>query len=257
MYHDVVEPQHADSSGFPGKGPARYKLDWPLFERHLEVIDAAGKSPRSVIALMASNRRDERWPLLLTFDDGGASAERIGTVLGDAGWVGHFFITADRIGTPGFLDEGGVERLARMGHVVGTHSCSHHVPFSQLSEEQLLEEWSRSIDVLREIVGQPIDVGSVPGGYLSRRVATTAARSGLKVLFTSEPIAHNRELDGCLLLGRYAVLAETSPEAVRRLVQGEIPPRVRQLISWKVRGAAKAVLGDRYRALRSRVLEGA
>jgi peptidoglycan/xylan/chitin deacetylase (PgdA/CDA1 family) len=257
MYHDVVEPQQADSSGFPGKGPARYKLDWPLFERHLEVIDAAGKSPGSVTALMALNRQHEPWPLLLTFDDGGASAERIGSVLNDAGWVGHFFITADRIGTPGFLDEAGVERLAQAGHVVGTHSCSHHVPFSQLSEEQLLEEWSRSIDVLGAIAGQPIDVGSVPGGYLSRRVARTAAHSGMKALFTSEPVARSRELDDCLLLGRYAVLTETTPEAVRRLVQGELAPRVRQLISWRARGAAKAVLGDGYRALRSRVLEGA
>jgi peptidoglycan/xylan/chitin deacetylase (PgdA/CDA1 family) len=255
MYHDVVDPGRPDSSGFPGKGPARYKLDWPLFERHLEVIATARKSPRSVMELAASDPPRDNWPLLLTFDDGGASAERIGSVLSAAGWVGHFFVTVDRLGTPGFLDEGGVERLAQMGHVVGTHSCSHHVPFSELSEEQLLEEWGRSIDVLGAIVGQPIDVGSVPGGYLSRRVAKTAAQSGLKALFTSEPVAHSRELDDCLLLGRYAVLTETPPEAVRRLAQGEIAPRVRQLISWKARGAAKAVLGDGYRGLRSRVLE--
>jgi peptidoglycan/xylan/chitin deacetylase (PgdA/CDA1 family) len=257
MYHDVIEPGRPDSSGFPGKGPARYKLDWPLFERHLEVVAQAGKSPRGVMELAASDSPRDDWPLLLTFDDGGASAERIGSVLRDAEWVGHFFITTERIGTPGFLDESGVARLAQMGHVVGTHSCSHHVPFSELSAEQLFEEWSHSIDVLRTIVGQPILVGSVPGGYLSRRVAGTAARSGLKALFTSEPVARSRELDGCLLLGRYAVLTETTPEAVRRLIQAEVAPRVRQLVSWKARGAAKAVLGDGYRALRSRVLERA
>jgi peptidoglycan/xylan/chitin deacetylase (PgdA/CDA1 family) len=257
MYHDVVDPGRPDSSGFPGKGPAQYKLDWPLFERHLEVIAAAGKSPRGVMELAASDPPRDDWPLLLTFDDGGASAERIGSVLRDAECVGHFFITTERIGTPGFLDEGGVAGLAQMGHVIGTHSCSHHVPFSELSEEQLLEEWSRSIDVLTTIVGQPIVVGSVPGGYLSRRVARTAARSGLKALFTSEPVARSRELDGCLQLGRYAILAGTTPETVARLVRGSIAPRVRQLISWKVRGAAKAVLGDGYRTLRSRVLERA
>jgi peptidoglycan/xylan/chitin deacetylase (PgdA/CDA1 family) len=207
--------------------------------------------------LAASDSPRDDWPLLLTFDDGGASAERIGSVLSAAGWLGHFFVTVDRLGTPGFLDAAGVERLAGMGHVVGTHSCSHHVPFSALSEEQLLEEWRRSIDVLAEIVGEPVVVGSVPGGYVSGRVARTAARSGLKALFTSEPVAGTRELDGCLLLGRYAVLAGATPEAVARLARGSIAPRVRQLISWKVRGAAKAMLGDSYRTLRSRVLERA
>jgi peptidoglycan/xylan/chitin deacetylase (PgdA/CDA1 family) len=257
MYHDVVDPGRPDSSGFPGKGPARYKLDWPLFERHLEFIAAAGKSPRGVTELAASDPPRDDWPLLLTFDDGGASAERVGSVLSANGWVGHFFVTVDRLGTQGFLDAAGVERVARMGHVIGTHSCSHHVPFSALSEEQLLDEWRRSVHALTEIVGETIVVGSVPGGYLSRRVFETAARSGLRALFTSEPVARSRELDGCLLLGRYAVLAETTPEAVRRLVNAELAPRARQLISWKARGAAKAVLGDGYRTLRSRVLERA
>jgi peptidoglycan/xylan/chitin deacetylase (PgdA/CDA1 family) len=257
MYHDVVDPGRPDSSGFPGIVPARYKLDWPLFERHLEVITAAGKSPRGVMEFAASDPPRDDWPLLLTFDDGGTSAERIGSVLSAAGWVGHFFVTVDRLGTPGFLDAAGVERLARMGHMVGTHSCSHHVPFSALSEEQLLDEWRRSIDALAEIVGEAVVVGSVPGGYLSARVARTAARSGLEALFTSEPIAASREVEGCLLLGRYAILAGTTPETVARLVRGAIAPRVRQLVSWKVRGAAKAVLGDSYRTLRSRVLERA
>jgi peptidoglycan/xylan/chitin deacetylase (PgdA/CDA1 family) len=257
MYHDVVEPQQVDSSGFPGKGPARYKLDWPLFERHLEVIAATGTKPLAVRELVASNGERGGWPLLLTFDDGGVSAERIGGALADAGWVGHFFVTVDRIGTAGFLDADGIDRLARMGHVVGTHSCSHHVPFSALSEEQLLEEWRRSIAVLAEIVGEPVVAGSVPGGYLSAGVARTAARSGLEALFTSEPVAASREVEGCLLLGRYAILAGTTPETVARLVRGAIGPRVRQLVSWKVRGAAKAVLGDGYRGLRSRVLERA
>lgn len=256
MYHDVVEPGSPDSSGFPGGGPARYKLEWPLFERHLEVIAAARKSPRSVTELAASGRSREDWPLLLTFDDGGASAERIGSVLSEAGWVGHFFVTVDRLGTPGFLDASGVERLARTGHVIGTHSCTHHVPFSELSEDQLLDEWRRSIEVLGEIVGTNVAVGSVPGGYLSPRVAETAARSGLEALFTSEPIAASQEQNGCLLLGRYTVLAGTTPEAVGSLVRGEVAPRVRQLVSWKLRGAAKGVLGERYRTLRSRVLEG-
>jgi peptidoglycan/xylan/chitin deacetylase (PgdA/CDA1 family) len=257
MYHDVVERGSPDSSGFPGGGPARYKLDWPLFRRHLDAIAAAGRKPGSVMEIAGSGRAPRPWPLLLTFDDGGASAEHIGAALEDAGWIGHFFITVDRIGETGFLHESGVRRLARMGHVIGTHSCSHYVPFDRLPEDRLLEEWRRSIAVLSEIVGIPIVVGSVPGGYFSPRVGRTAAVSGIKALFTSEPVARTRQLDGCLQLGRYAVLAETSPSTVAQLAREEIGPRLRQLASWKARGVAKAVLGDSYRSLRSRLLENA
>jgi peptidoglycan/xylan/chitin deacetylase (PgdA/CDA1 family) len=254
MYHDV-EPGSADASGFTGKGPARYKLDPDLFRAHLDAIAAAGGRPGSVLALETSERRGRRWPVLLTFDDGGASAEEIGEALSALGWTGHFFITVDFLGRPGFLDDSGVRRLAHMGHVIGTHSCSHHVPFNGLSEDRLLEEWRRSVSVLTEIVGSPVVVGSVPGGYSSRQVELSAARSGLRALFTSEPVASGRRVEGCLVFGRYAILSGTSSVAVERLVRGEVAPRLRQLASWKVRGLAKIVLGDRYRALRTRLLE--
>ena len=255
MYHDVVEPGSPDSSGFPGKGPARYKLDWDLFRAHLDAIAGAGARPASVLDMDAARRPRRQWPLILTFDDGGASAEQIGDALSGAGWIGHFFITVDFLGRPGFLDRAGVRRLAQMGHVIGTHSCSHHVPFNRLSEERLLEEWRRSVSVLSEIVGSAVVVGSVPGGYSSRRVERTAARSGLQALFTSLPVASCRRVEGCLVLGRYAILSGTSRVTVERLVRGEAGPRFRQLFSWRAKGLAKLVLGDRYRSLRTRLLE--
>jgi Polysaccharide deacetylase len=254
MYHDVVEAGSADSSGFTGKGPARYKLDWELFRSHLDAMAAAGGRPEDVLGIRAAGR-SRRWPLLLTFDDGGASAEQIGEVLSAKGFTGHFFVSTDFLGQPGFLDEAGVRELAEMGHVIGTHSCSHHVPFSGLSEDRLLDEWRRSLAALTEIVGNAVVVGSVPGGYSSRRVELAAAHSGLQALFTSQPVASVRRVDGCLVLGRYAILSGTGSEAVERLVRGDAVPRLRQLVSWKARGLAKLVLGDRYRALRTRLLE--
>ncbi|HMJ00422.1 MAG TPA: polysaccharide deacetylase family protein [Gaiellaceae bacterium] len=255
MYHDVVEQESVDASGFPGGGPARYKLDWTLFDRHLGAIAAVGGKPASVVDFRDLGRRVTPWPLFLTFDDGGASAARIGDALTRMGWVGHFFIPVDYIGKPGFLDEAGTSRLAQMGHVIGTHSCSHPIPLSSLSEEQLLEEWGRSVNVLSEIIGSTVVSGSVPGGYCSRRVARTAALSGVKALFTSEPVRAVQQVEGCLLLGRYAILAGTPPELAVRLVRGELAPRFRQLASWRAKGVAKAVLGDSYRSLRTFLLD--
>jgi hypothetical protein len=260
MYHDVVEPGGADSSGFPGRAPGRYKLDRPLFERHLAAIAAAGRSPNSV-AEMRRGKRERRSshtrPLFLTFDDGGASSLRIGELLAHAGWVGHFFIPVDFIGRPGFLDQTGIAALSRMGHVIGSHSCSHPVPMMRLPEEPLQEEWRRSIAVLSEIVGAAVFTGSVPGGYWSKRVVRAAAGCGVEVLFTSDPVVSIRESEGCLLLGRYALLAGTSAETAARLARGELVPRLRQLASWKAKAVAKTLGGDTYRRLRTILLERA
>ena len=255
MYHDVVERDSVDSSGFPGGGPARYKLDWGLFDRHLQALAAAGAAPASVADFPNPARSVAPWPLFLTFDDGGASAAQIGDALTKRGWVGHFFIPVDFVGRPSFLDEAGICRLARMGHVIGTHSSTHPIPLSRLSDEQLLEEWGRSLEVLSEMIGDVVVSGSIPGGYFSRRVARAAALSGVKTLFTSEPVRAVRQVDGCLLLGRYAILAGTPPETAVRLARGELAPRLRQLASWRVKGVAKDVLGDHYRSLRSFLLE--
>jgi peptidoglycan/xylan/chitin deacetylase (PgdA/CDA1 family) len=260
MYHDVVEPRDSGSSGFRGQSPNRYKLDRPLFERHLAAIAAAGRAPSSVADLRAGARQQRSSkprPLYITFDDGGASAARVGELLAGAGWVGHFFIPVDFIGRPGFLDRDGVAALSGMGHVIGSHSCSHQVPMARLPEERLREEWRRSVDVLSEIIGSEVFSASVPGGYWSKRVVRSAAASGIEVLFTSDPVVSIRNSDECLLVGRYAILDGTSAETAVRLVRGELGARRRQLASWIARAVAKAVLGDAYRSLRVAWLERA
>src|ERR1700674_256914 len=89
MYHDVVENGKYSASGFAGAGADLYKLDRQEFARHLEVI-------QRVIG-----RRE----VSLTFDDGGVSAyETVAGMLEQHSRRGHFFITTDWIGRPGFLN---------------------------------------------------------------------------------------------------------------------------------------------------------
>jgi len=258
MYHDVVELDRADGSGFRGHGPARYKLDPGDFERHLAAIAAiaaTGRAPGSALELLAPQDRASVSRLFLTFDDGGASAAEIGASLARRGWIGHFFVTTDFIGKPGFLDVAAIAELARAGHVICTHSCSHPIPMSQLPDDVLMDEWRRSIGVLSDITGTAVVIGSVPGGYSSRRVVRAAAAAGLQVLFTSEPVTASQRVDGCLVLGRYAILAGTAPETAAALAAGKPLARLGQYVSWKTKGAAKAVLGDSYRRLRTAMLE--
>ena len=253
MYHDVVESDRRGSN----RVRSRYELERPLFERHLAAIAAAGRSATSVAELRPGTDGPSPVdpPLYLTFDDGDASALPVGELLTRAGWVGHFFIPVDFIGRPGYLDNEGIVALAAMGHVIGSHSCSHTVPMTRLPEERLLEEWGRSVEVLSEIVGSPVFCGSVPGGYWSEPVAEAAAHSGIDVLFTSDPTTTIREQDGALLLGRYMVLAGMPEGTAASLARGALLPRIRQAASWKSKAAAKAVLGDNYRRVRTFLLE--
>lgn len=136
MYHDVVE-RRVDESGFPGAGPARYKLSRAAFAAQLDAIAAATAAPP--LSLETLPARGGGWAL--TFDDGGASALPVGEALAERGWTAHFFVTTDRLGTAGFLRPDGVRALGGMGHVIGSHSRTHPARMSALTPDQLLEEW--------------------------------------------------------------------------------------------------------------------
>jgi peptidoglycan/xylan/chitin deacetylase (PgdA/CDA1 family) len=249
-FHDVVEDGRDDASGFPGRPAARYKLTWPDFERHLSAIAGTGGPPPSRVHANGNGARPARVPVLLTFDDGGASALPIAEALARRGWQGHFLVPLDYVGRPGFLAADGIRAVRDLGHVVGSHSCSHPGRMSACSDAELLDEWRRSRDALEEIVGEPVDIASVPGGYFSRRVAAAAAAAGIRVLFTSEPKVSASQVDGCLVLGRFRIIRTTAPETSAGLASGGVAPRVRQFAAWNAKKAVKAATGPAYGRLR-------
>jgi peptidoglycan/xylan/chitin deacetylase (PgdA/CDA1 family) len=255
MYHDVVEGCDFASSGFPGEGAHIYKLRREDFEHHLEAIrDAVPASAMSSIAV----RRE--WsglaPVFLTFDDGGSSAVHpTADLLERYGYCGHFFVTTNRIGTPGFLTAAEIQELHQRRHVVGSHSASHPTRMAALTRGELDREWSSSLARLSEIVGERVRAASVPGGYYSREVAESAAAAGIEVLFTSEPTSEVTRVDGCLVLGRYVVQRGMGPRWSAGFAAGRRSPRWRQTALWKAKRIAKSLGGPAYLRLRRAVLE--
>jgi peptidoglycan/xylan/chitin deacetylase (PgdA/CDA1 family) len=243
MYHDVVEGEAWDSSGFPGAAAASYKLTRKDFARHLDAILRAAPGIRTPLA----ESGDLAPGVLLTFDDGGTSVhEPIGEMLEDRGWRGHFFITTDRIGTAGFVSKEQIRDLRRRGHVIGSHSCSHPTRMSQLTEPQLRHEWMESKRILEEILSEPVLVASVPGGYYSKLVGATADQAGIRTLFHSEPTSVVGLQGGCRLIGRYVVRRDMAPEISASIATGRLGPRLRQSLQWKIKKAAKCLAGDLY-----------
>jgi peptidoglycan/xylan/chitin deacetylase (PgdA/CDA1 family) len=178
-------------------------------------------------------------------------------MLEEFGWRGHFFVTTDWIGQPGFLSAAQIQELDRRGHVVGSHSASHPVRMSQIPWDQMVREWGDSREQLAKIVGHPIEFASVPGGYYSRKVAQAAAQAGIRTLFTSEPTARVQIVDGCQVLGRYVVQRGMGPEWSAGFAAGHALPRFRQALLWKTKQAAKVLSGGLYLRAREAILKKA
>jgi peptidoglycan/xylan/chitin deacetylase (PgdA/CDA1 family) len=237
MYHDVVEGDPDIYAVTPGN--FRDQLD--------EIERATGRPPATADALA-----DGAW--LITFDDGGVSALDAGEELARRSWRGYFFIATDLVGQPGVLDWDGVRAVAGMGHVIGSHSCSHPDRMADCSWEQLLDEWTRSRAVLAEELGGPPATASVPGGLYSKSVGRAAAAAGYSTLFTSLPSQREGSIDGCALIGRYAIRRDTSSAEAGAAAAGRWRPWARQRAAWAVRGAVKSVAGSRYESMRRALL---
>ena len=236
MYHDVVAAGGDDGSGFPGRDAALYKVTPGIFAAHLDAIRRA----------IPGNTAD----LAITFDDGGSSALAAADLLEARGFAGQFFVTTNYIGTPGFVGEADIRELARRGHIVGSHSCSHPLRMGHCSFPQLLDEWRRSRETLSAILGREVRVASVPGGDYSSQVADAAAEAGITELFTSEPTGDDRRLAALTVRGRFTIQRWTTAATVAALASGRWLPRARQAAVWNAKKLTKRLGGARYLQIR-------
>lgn len=254
LYHDVVDGNDWDSSGFTGPGTARYKLNRADFAAHLKSI-AKVRRGRANRAHDLLNTDPTSFPFLLTFDDGGESAStRIAGLLQEHGWYGHFFITAGKIGEKGFLKATQIRELRSLGHIIGSHSLSHPVRMSHCNREELLHEWTTSLQILSDILGEPVDTASVPGGYYSQEVGETAAEAGVRILFNSEPTIQVQRISGCILAGRFNIFRGAPCALSGELVSQRSKARIQQWMFWNSKKVVKKIAGRPYLAARDFLL---
>jgi len=252
LYHDVVPPGDYRSSGFQSPDANIYKLDRADFDSHLTAI-AAITGRHVGLAVEALDPPDTQ--LRLTFDDGGASAYTcIADMLEERGWRGHFLVTTDYISQPGFLSPAEIRALQKRGHIIGSHSCSHPARMARCSAAELDREWRESVATLTAILGEAVQVASVPGGYFSHEVACAAAQAGIHVLFNSEPMTGSRTVDGCMILGRFSVQRGVPAEWVAAVAAGAAWPRFEAYLFWNLKKALKNRGGTHWLEFRKRVL---
>jgi len=255
LFHDVIQSQKSESSGFSGPAARRYKLEKAAFllqlaELHKAVPYQPITDPDSV------GPTQPRDPFMLTFDDGGISAHtHVSSALDQYGWKAHFFVVTDWIGRPGFLNAGQIRDLRKRGHTIGTHSRSHPEKLWSMKPSEIHDEWAQSIARLSDILGEPVVSASVPGGYYSKTVAEMAAIAGVEVLFTSEPVRFSWKVRNCMVIGRYLVHSGLDPRAGVALVRRQRLPALKAYLSWNTRKIVKTVCGNLYSRARFFLLD--
>jgi len=237
-FHDVVESLVAEPPV-----DLVYTVDRQTFRAHLDAIFAM----RNANTSSGSDQQPDESTVILTFDDGRAGCYQCAVPeLETRSCRGHFFITTGLIGCAGYLNRRQISEIHARGHVIGSHTVSHPERMSHLSYDGLIKEWSQSCDLLADIIGRPVTVASVPGGYTSEKVCRAAAVSGIRVLFTSEPTTSVATVEGCLVLGRYSIRRWTTPAVSAAIAAGARLPRYRESALWLVKKGVKLLAGDWY-----------
>jgi hypothetical protein len=108
------------------------------------------------------------------------------------------------------------------------------------------QEWTRSRQVLEQIVGHDVTLASVPGGYYSKAVGRSARDAGLTLLFNSEPVTARTEDGGCTIAGRFTIRRGDAPEASGRLLLPAPWARWGAWTRWNAKGLVKPLLGPAY-----------
>jgi peptidoglycan/xylan/chitin deacetylase (PgdA/CDA1 family) len=245
LFHDVYR-RHPSESGFDSPGADRYKLSVAEFERQLAGLVRVRSDEPLVIGrevLPASWHRR----FAITLDDGGVSFYTdVAPRLEALGWKAHCFVSTGFIGRPGFLDEAQIRELHRRGHSFGSHSVSHPARFGALPREEIVKEWAESRAALSDVLGEEVTLASVPGGHYAPAVAAAAAETGFRILFTSEPETRLRAVEGCLVIGRFAVRRGSLADFSKRLGRWQPATLLREWVVWNGKKAAKTVLGTAY-----------
>ncbi len=122
----------------------------------------------------------------ITVDDGNASdVDILLPLLLKRGLKATFFLSAGMLGDKGRVGHDGVRELVRQGMKIGTHGVHHH-NWRLLSDQQLDDEVRRSIKMLCDLTGKPIDQAACPYGEYDRRVLRHLRQACLASVYTSD-----------------------------------------------------------------------
>lgn len=228
-FHDILY-DGVDDSGFTGNDAFHYKLDGEQFAAILALSEDCEARAEGMLSVE------------FTFDDGGDSAKRAADILERENRRGHFFVATQFVGANRFLGVGDLRDLHARGHVIGSHSHSHPIPFDRLTIADARSEWSRSCGLLRDWLGAPVLSGALPGGGISHHALLAASESLLTTIYTSEPTGMRwTPMPGLECVGRFSATRGSTLSSLRKVIEDDGFSRRRIQAFWNAKRCIKSI----------------
>lgn len=181
-------------------------------------------------------------PVIITFDDGDISNYKIAwPILKEFKLKASFFLLVSNIGSEGFMSREEIKELSKGGVEIGSHGLTHRA-LTVLGDDILVNELENSKDILAKILGSPVELLSLPGGFCNRRVKEVIRNTGYKIVCTSCAGVNDVDTDE-LSLKRIAIRSDTSFEEFIRLLESPDSAFTMERFKAAGRGAFKRVIG--------------
>ncbi len=214
MYHELETPGRPLCQ--PEPGYVRYILTAADFRAQMQSLKDANLQGVSVSEALAYPAKPS---VTITFDDGCETDLLVAApILKEFGFGATFYVTSGFVGDAWiFVRPAGV-RVGGLGFEIGSHSMTHaYLP--DLDDSHLHEEVAGAKAQLEQILGQPVEHFSCPGGRYDQRVKRVAREAGYRSVTTSQAHANSPSSDP-FTLARVAVMRDTSMETFMEWCHG-------------------------------------
>lgn len=178
LYHDIDSPDNPSEK----EDLATFKTVVRLneFEDQMAGLAEDGWNVLSMgrylekLQLGSVNSKD----IVLTFDDGHYSNYKFAfPILQQYGFTATFFIIADRIETPFYMNPAALQELAAADMEIASHGLTHtFLPL--LAMREIHRELEESKTVLEQVTGHTVHSFAYPGGHFDGRVLHCLQDSG-------------------------------------------------------------------------------
>lgn len=180
----------------------------------------------------------------ITFDDGHISnIEYALPLLESRNLRAHFFITVGWTGhKPGYMGWSDLRALHAAGQEIGAHGWSHTL-LTHCNDKELQTELASARITLEDNLGTSIATMSLPGGRYNQRVLEACSQAGYTQVYTSIP--RSEPASPGAIVGRLNIRGDMKPDWIADVLQPESQVLARLGRQYRVKVAAKALLGDR------------
>ncbi|WP_084574220.1 polysaccharide deacetylase family protein [Sporomusa malonica] len=161
--------------------PEVYSIDPDQFEEHMRYLSSHGYTAISLAELFASKNGVQPLPpnpVIITFDDGYAdNCLTALPIMEKYGMKATVFVIAGQVGQPEYLTWDQIRFMQAKGIEIGSHTYSH-IALSDLDQPKLMDELTRSKQVIETNLGKPVDFLAYPFGQYNANTITGVKQAG-------------------------------------------------------------------------------